>query len=246
MKRIIPFIGILLFFFSCKKQALDPETLPDAYSNQAIGASANDLLSGAKYTTLTIQVQYMPGYPLDTATVNNITSYLSALCNKPGGITITQSAIGANGNTLNLGQVAVLEKQNRTSFTSGKTLALYVMVTDGLDTSATVLGFAFRNTSICLFGKDITNNSGGLGQVSRASLQTSVLEHELGHLMGLVNLGSPMQTPHQDAAHGNHCSNTACLMYWEIETHNAFHSPMTSIPTLDENCLKDLTANGGK
>ena len=246
MRKILLFLSIMLFLFSCKKENnTGPETLPDAYSNQAIGKSANDILSAGKYTTLNIQVQYMGSYELDTATITNVASYLSGICNKPGGITITQSQIAATGDTLQLAEVATLEKQYRTAYTNGNTLALYIMVTDGLDTSATVLGFAYRNTSICLFGKNIFNNSGAPGDVTRVALESGVLEHELGHLMGLVNLGTPMVAFHQDTAHGNHCNNLACLMYWEIETRTGFHS-VSAIPTLDSNCRNDLKANGGK
>lgn len=246
MRKLVVVLCISLSFFSCRKQSTAPETLPNAYSDQGLGKSANDLLSAGKYTALVIQVQYMGGYALDSATLTNVTSYLGKLCNKPGGISITQTPIAATGDTLNVDKVAILERQFRTAYTGGTTLALYVMVTDGYDNSLNVLGFAYRNTSICLFGKNVFDHSGSAGEVTRVSLESSVLEHELGHLLGLVNLGSPMVTPHQDTANGNHCTNPNCLMYWAIETHGGFHSMITKIPVLDSNCLKDLQANGGK
>jgi len=247
MKNSLLFLGMLLLFFSCKKASnTGPETLPNAYSDQAIGKSANDLLSASKYTSLQIQIQYMGTYQLDTATISNLSAYLNSLCNKPGGISITQTAISATGDTLDLDKVATLEKQYRTDYTSGSTIAVYIMVTDGYDTSASILGFAYRNTSICLFGKDIFANSGASGEVTRVSLETSVLEHEFGHLMGLVNLGSTMVSNHQDLTHGNHCINPACLMYWSIETHTGLPGLLNNIPKLDSNCLADLAANGGK
>lgn len=233
--------------FSCKKDSnTSPETLPNSYSNQTLGASANDMLSAAKYTALDIQVQYMPGYQLDAATISNVVTYLNTVCNKPGGITISQTQIAANSDTLNVDEVAIIEAQNRTAYTNGATLAVYVLVTGGYDTSLTVLGFAYRNTSICLFGKDIFSNSGGIGEVSRVSLESSVLEHEFGHIMGLVNITTPMVVPHQDVAHGYHCNNPACLMYYAIETHDGLGMYGNTIPVLDSNCRNDLHANGGK
>ena len=245
MRKVIPFICIALFFFSCKKVNNDPEELPNSYSDQALGKSANDMLSAAKYASLQVQVQYMPGYALDPQAVANLSAYLSSLCNKPGGITITQQQIAANGDTLNVDKVAILEKQNRTAYTNGSTLAVYILVTDGYDTSTATLGFAYRNTSVCLFGKDIFDHSGAFGEVSRVSLETSVLEHEFGHILGLVNLGTTMQTPHQDTAHGNHCNNPDCLMYYAIDTHESLPSLMNNIPVLESNCRRDLRANGG-
>jgi len=247
VKKYIYFLCAVLFFYSCKKGTTSsPESLPNAYSDQQLGASANDMLSANKYTALNIQIQYMPGYELSTTTIANVTAYLNTVCNKPGGINITQSEIAANGDTLNLDKVAIIEKQNRTLYTSGNTLGLYVLVTDGYDTSLTTLGFAYRNTSICLFGKDIFNNSGAIGEVSRIGLESTVLEHELGHIMGLVNLGTPMITFHQDTAHGNHCNNPNCLMYYAVEIHAGLGALANNVPLLDSNCLKDLAGNGGK
>ncbi len=247
MKKLLPFLGLILFLFSCKKESnTNPETLPNSYSDQALGKSANDLLSDAKYTTLNIQVQYMPGYELDTATLTNFTTYISGLCSKPGGINITQTQIPADVNVFTVDSAAIVERQNRTAYTSGSTIAVYILVTDGFDTSLSTLGFAYRNTSICLFGQDISTNSGGLGQVSRVALETGVLEHEFGHILGLVNLGSAMQVFHQDTVHGNHCNNTHCLMYYAIDTHASLHGMLSTVPVLDSNCLADLRANGGK
>ena len=247
MKKILLFSCLALLFFSCKKVKTDPETLPNSYSNQKLGASANDMLSSGKYTTLNIEVQYMPGYQLDPAAISNIKDYLNSICNKPGGITITQSQIPANGDTLGVNKVAVLERQNRTAYTNGTIISIYIIVTDGYDSSSSILGFAYRNTSICLFGKSVFDHSGGFGEVTRVSLETSVLEHEFGHVLGLVNLGTSMQVFHQDSLHGNHCNNIECLMHYAIETQSAYNIlHPNNIPVLDSNCIKDLRANGGK
>jgi hypothetical protein len=246
MKKLLLFLSITVFFFSCRREPInDPYTLPDSYSNQSLGQSANDLLSASTYTAVTVQVQYMPGYQLDPAAIANVTNYLNARCNKPGGVTFIQSQIPASGDTLDPSKVAALEKINRTAYTAGNTLALYIMVTDGYDTAVNTLGFAYRNTSLCLLGKNIFDNSGGFGQITRVALETSVLEHELGHILGLVNKGSPMQSAHQDVAHGNHCTNPNCLMYYAIELNKGLGS-FSKIPALDSNCIADLRANGGK
>lgn len=246
MKKLLLFFAITVLFFACRKEPInDPYSLPDSYSNQSLGKSANDMLSAATYTTLNIQVQYMPGYQPDPESINNLRLFLNNLCNKPGGITITQNQIPAGSDTLDPSKVAALEKLNRTAYTGGNILALYIMVTDGYDTSENTLGIAYRNTSVCLFGKNISDNSGGVGQITRVALETSVLEHEVGHILGLVNKGTPLETAHQDATHGNHCNNPKCLMYYAIELHKGL-GMLAAIPALDSNCRADLRANGGK
>jgi hypothetical protein len=239
----------MLAFAGCKKS--DTITnLPSINNenNKVVGASANDLLSASKYTSVKIEIQYMPGFQPDAAAVNNLTAFVNSLVNKPGGVTVVQTQIASAGKTiLSLNDVATIEKNNRTAYTSGPQLGVYILLTDGNYDDGNVLGIAFRNTSISLFGKIIHDNSGGLGQASRTKLESTVLEHELAHILGLVNVGTPMQTNHQDGVHGNHCNNTSCLMYYTSETTDIFGLLITgNIPQLDANCKADLTANGGK
>ena len=80
-------LGLLLFIsFSCKKS---DTSLASVHSEnfKAIGASANDLLSSAKFTSIKLEIQYMPGYVPDAASINNAINFLNNLVNKPGGIT---------------------------------------------------------------------------------------------------------------------------------------------------------------
>ena len=240
---------LMMAITGCKKSDIITN-LPSINNenNKAVGASANDLLSASKYSSVKIEIQYMPGYQPDGAAVNNLMVFLNSLINKPGGVTIVQTQIASAGKTvLSLNDIATIEKNNRTVYTSGNQLGVYFLYTDGNYSEANVLGIAFRNTSMSLLGKTIHDNSGGIGQASRTKVVSTVLEHEFAHILGLVNIGSPMQTNHQDGAHGNHCNNTSCLMYYTSETTDIFGILITgNIPVLDANCKADLTANGGK
>jgi len=190
----------------------------------------------------------MTGFAPDAGAVSHLQSTLAALVNKPGGISIITKEIPVSSNlTLSATDVFNIERNNRTAFTNGTEIALYVLYTNGNYTDANVLGVSYKNTSVALFGKKIHDNSGSIGQASRTKLEATVLEHEVGHLMGLVDLGSGMQTNHKDASHGNHCNNNNCLMYYASETSDILGFLITgNIPTLDANCRADLVANGGK
>ncbi|MGC4102761.1 M12 family metallo-peptidase [Ferruginibacter sp.] len=234
---------------SCsKKDAVSGLTVGNTENTKAVGASANELLSATKYTSAIIEMQYMPGYQPDVSSVNNLVNFINLLANKPGGITVVQSAIASGGKSVySLDDVAAIEKTNRTKYNSGTQIALNFLYVDGNYTTDNVLGFAYRNTSMCIFAKKVADNSGGIGQVSRTKLESTILEHEMGHLLGLVNLGSAMQTAHEDAANAKHCNNSNCLMYYEVQTTGIMGPLMNgNIPALDANCRADLHANGGK
>ena len=245
------FIAALVVFsiIACKKETTFTNN-PDAddLHNKAVGFSSNQLLSSGTYKSLKIEVQYMPGYAPDAAALNHLQSVLNTYLNKPSGITIvTKEISGSSSTTLSVDQVRKIEEENRTVFTTGDQIGVYFLLTNGNYTDNNVLGVAYRNTSMVLFGKKIHDNSGALGQPSRTKLEATVLEHEFGHILGLVDIGSPMQTSHKDAAHGNHCSNTNCLMYYASETTDILGFLVTgNIPSFDANCAADLHANGGK
>lgn len=240
-----------LSLIACSKYEDIYEQNPDADASlhtRSVGASANELLSSSQYTSLKIEIQYMPGYAPDAGAMNHLQSTLTGILNKPGGITIVTKEIpGSASTTLSANDVFEIEKKNRTVFTSGTQIGVYVLYTNGNYTSNNTLGVAHKNTSAALFGKKIHDNSGGLGQASRTKLEATVLEHELGHLLGLVDLGSPMQTGHKDGANGSHCNNSNCLMYYASETSDILGFLITgNIPAFDANCRADMQANGGK
>jgi hypothetical protein len=249
MKAILTLFFASVFLAGCSKSGyVNNPDIPDQLHNRIVGASANELLSSSKYTSLKIEVQYMPGFQPDAAALVHLQSTLNGLLNKPGGITIVTKEIPASSNlSLSVNDIITIEKNNRTAFTNGSELAVYILYTNGNYTDPGTLGVAYKNTSAALFGKKINDNSGGIGQANRTKLVATVAEHELGHLLGLVDLGSAMQTGHKDIPHGNHCTNTSCLMYYASETTDIFGFLITgNIPALDVNCRADLTANGGK
>ncbi len=232
--------SFLLLFSACKK-----EPLIGALDYKTLGTSAHDLLSATDYSSLQIEINYMPGQQLDATSLTGLQSFLITYINKPGGIQITQKQIAASGKvSLLLNEVVSIEKTNRTGYTQNGVMAVHILITDGAFANTNTFATSYWNTSYSLFGKTINNNSGGVGQVTRARLITTLLQHEFGHLLGLVGQGTPMQINHKDAANGAHCNVTNCLMNYSVETSNIIAG--TAIPLLDANCVSDLKANGGK
>lgn len=251
MKTFLSAVVLFCLLTGCSKTDsffINNPNAPDYLHNRPAGASATELLASSKYTSLKVEILYMPGYAPDGSAVTNLQNFLNMLLNKPAGISIISKEIpAASKSTLNIDEVFQIEKNNRTAFTTNQEIAVAVIYTNGYYSDPHVLGAAYRNTSVVLFGKNIHDNSGGLGQASRTKLESTVLQHEVGHLLGLVDMGSPMQTPHKDPAHGNHCNNSHCLMYYASDTRDILGFLITgNIPPLDTQCRADLTANGGK
>ena len=240
----------------CSKDDDDPKNFnKDRHLNKMnVGTSARDLLSADKFKKVVLEIQYVQGFEPQNATVNSLKSFMEQRLNKPNGITVKlnplpPSSFGKVAYTVN--DIAAIEEKYRQEYTTSDAVAIYFFFADSRysedSQNGKVLGVAYRNTSMALFEKTIQELSGGLGQPSRTMLETVVMQHELGHILGLVNVGTGMVRPHQDTDNGHHCDNTSCLMYWGVETGDVIKNLLgTGMPELDQNCLNDLRANGGK
>lgn len=252
MKTKIFLIALcLLTVAGCRKTISPYSNNPndtDYFYNRPVGASANEILSDSKFKSIKIEIQYMAGFEPNGLSITHLQNLLSTLIKKPAGINIVTKEIPSSASTqLSISQILEIENNNRTVFTIGDQFAVYILFTNGIFNDNNVLGAAYRNSSMVIFGKNIKDNSGNLGQPSRVKLESTVLEHEFGHVLGLVDVGSTMQTNHKDAAYGNHCNNSNCLMYYSADTKDILGFLITgNTPAFDSNCLADLRANGGK
>ena len=98
-------------------------------------------------------------------------------------------------------------------------------------------------TSFVIYQNTIKKLSSSPGKTNRIVLETTVITHEFGHILGLTNIGTTLQSNHEDPEHKRHCTVNTCLMFWESELGNVLGG---NIPKLDAQCIADLQANGGK
>src|SRR4029079_16306936 len=100
-------------------------------SNNSVGASANDLLSGINYSDVVIEIQYMPGYTPDAAALSHFQSMLSNTINKSSGVQIVQKQISSGGKGIySLDDIKLVEKQNRTFYTKAGIVGVYILIAD--------------------------------------------------------------------------------------------------------------------
>ena len=248
MKKYAVLVCLAAVLAGCSKNDNNGSSSTGSLSNTlGVGASAHDFLSGNIFATVNIQIEYSPGMQLQQESIDNLVSFLKAHLNKAGGISVTQLQVSSIGkSTVSISDVTAFEGKKRTLFNTATSLAVCILAVDADYSTAGVAGVAYRNTSIVLLEKTVQAGSGGLGQASRVKVESTVLEHEFGHLLGLVNSGTAMVTPHEDEAHKPHCNNENCLMYYQIENQGFMSQLDGSIPQLDANCESDLKSNGGK
>ncbi len=265
MKRlpVLLFSAGLLLLLGCASDD-NPDTSNDPGIDMsanllATGDSAHDILANTNFTDLLIEVAYVEGFRPTPVAMNNFVEFLQERTFKQN-INIEYLSLPSPGEeTLTLQEIADLELENRTAYNEGNTLAIYIYFADAPsdgddeEQGLVTLGAVYRNTSMVIHESTVRALAGRSALITIADVEETTLSHELGHLIGLVNLGSPAVNPHEDAQSNNHCDINNCLMQAEIEFGSGLMGVLESragkgqaIPALDTECLLDLQANGGR
>ncbi len=254
-KILFPFLFLFLII-GCSKDSSNPDNgtprVDKSANLKALGASANELLSDTKFTSLTIEVVYVTGFKPTDVALNNLSQFLSQHTFKPDGISITTRAVASSNKApFTIEEIAKIEAEERSVYNAGDEIAIFIYVADGSnekdENEKVILGSAFRNTSVVLYGKTIERIANNSNSTAKSDVETAVLNHEFGHLFGLVDVGSPMQVNHEDPNSEAHCNVSGCLMVANIEFGGSIIDMVeTNIPELDDLCVNDLVANGGR
>ncbi len=246
----------LFLLLSCGDQSVtDPEPPENgddpefSFDHQrSPGSSAIDFLTDENFSELIVEVQYMGDYRPESTALQNLQNFLEERLQKSEITMMEPQQIESGGkSSYTAGDVRDVEEGNRTAWSEEGRLAAYILILDAEFDQENVLGIAHFNTSMALFGETIDRVSGGIGQPSRSVVETTILNHEAGHLLGLVNNGIEMQESHHDEENGAHCDVDSCLMYFAVNTTDFIANVFGgSVPELDDFCIADLQAAGGK
>ncbi len=254
IKNSLLFFVFLLIFIGCSKDEVNDSTVIDKSANlKTLGSSGNDLVSDEKFTSLKIEIVYVTGFQPTQTTLNNLKIFLENRTFKPDGISITTRAVpSSNKAPFSINEIVQIEADERTAYNAGDEIAVFIYFADGSNendtNSRTVLGTSFRNTSMVIYGQPIQILANHTNNLERSTVESTVLNHEFGHLFGLVNMGTPMQTNHEDGESNGHCSVTNCLMAASFRFGGSMMNAIdnNTIPVLDDLCVADLQAKGGR
>lgn len=165
---------------------------------------------------------------------------------------MSERSVASSGKSpFSIEEIADIEKKERQQYNTGDEIVVWIYFADGKDeednNEKRTLGSAFRNTSIVVYEKSIENFANQRGAPSKEILEATTLEHEFGHLFGLVDLGAPLLSDHEDPENDHHCKVSGCLMNAELEFGSGIVDVVNNgVPELKDACLQDLQAAGGK
>jgi len=225
------FGSILLMFFlvaitSCKKSD-DGENTNQNIDKTAnllgTGDSANDILSNNEFDKLLVEIAYVNGFRPTTTAMTSFVDYLRLHTFKQDIEVVFKEVPSTESTALELQEIADFETENRTAYNDGSTLAIYIFFADAPsdeddeEEGLFTLGAVYRNTSMVIYESTVRLLARSSSQVSTSDIELATLNHEFGHLFGLVNIGSIPVNDHEDAEAPNHCDVDGCLMRGELQ-----------------------------
>lgn len=253
-RNLLFLLFIVFILTGCSNEDPTGENSIDRSANlKSLGTSGKELIDDAKFTSMRVEVAYVTGFAPSPATLTNLKSFLQQRTHKPDGITIVSRAVPSSGKApFTINEIADIEKEIRTTFNAGDEIAVFIYFADGSNENDTsnkkVVGSAFRNTSMVIYAGTVNSISGRVNGPDKVTVESTVIHHEFGHLFGLVNLGTPLQTAHEDNVSKGHCTVEGCLMNANVQFGVDLIDMVddNNIPHFDEKCLRDLRAIGGK
>lgn len=226
---------ILVFTISCSKNSSDSDNSDTSVNKSAnllaTGDSARDILSNDNFDTLVIEIAYVTGFKPTESAITQFTDYLKEHTFKEEIELVYTELSSPSEDELTLQEIADLETKNRTVFNTGSSLGIYIYFSDApaegddLEDGLVTLGSVYRNTSMIIHEVTVRELATLSSSINEADVETTTLNHEFGHLFGLVDLGTDMVNDHQSESENedgqlvgdNHCNQMGCLMRAELQ-----------------------------
>jgi hypothetical protein len=222
------------------------------------------LVRGDPFTRLVVEIDGVPGMEPYDDNPDQLADVIAEVVDKPDGVEVAvDGALDPVGedHAWTFEELQALADDSFDLALADDAIAIHLLFVDGhsADDSAdgVVLGLAWAHSHIAIFKQTIDRICAesvlpeALREAQCTGAELSILTHEVGHLIGLVDNDLPMVEPHRDpdAAHGRHDADDGCVMYWAYEGGALFDAigerllgGQSNSVGFDDACLADLAA----
>ena len=244
-KNSIPILLGLLMIFSTFSGCLGDDFLQSTDKKGIPGGLTLACLSSAEYTSMIVEIDYDSGYSPEQSSVDLLKTRLEEVCDKPNGIDIllTETNFEHSGSWTaeDVREKSWEHKANDPQTSS--TLYWQAIFPSGTYSDSGVLGVAVDASTVAIFKETVEDAEGPIfNRPSAEEIENSVLVHEFGHLLGLVNLVYKSPVDHEDKDHPGHSNNEDSVMYWAVESADIGNIITGQLPDeFDNDDLNDLS-----
>ena len=159
----------------------------------------------------------MPGREPSPSALNHLGAVLGRELDKPSGVEVRRGApVNTSRSSWTVEDLLALERSARSDRSGGSRATMWIVFLGGtFEPNENALGVSFAASAAAIFRDRIDDATSAL--IIASEIERSVLVHEAGHLLALVNIGYQSRFAHEDAAHPNHSNNRDSVMYWAVE-----------------------------
>lgn len=210
------------------------------------GIRPTDYIRDGEYSRWVVEIDHVQGQrPRDSA-LSILQDRMDDLVHKDR-ITVKIGETFDGRNTWSDDAIQSLSADRLTEETSGDRIVTHVLYLDGeYGPNRDVLGVAYGHGLVAIFKERIDTGCSlvTLCIGNAGTVETAVLVHEFGHIIGLVDRGVDMVNDHSDG--GRHSDNENSVMWAGVRNTGIF-GVGDNIPTrFDANDRLDICAAGGK
>lgn len=215
-------LALTVAFAGCSGLALSPAP---------VGPSLPQALLGPASTSIVVEVSAVHGQEPSPGTLAAMRDVLSQVTGKPVTLAGPADLLPAGGDYRERDLVRIHRETSffapESGFLDGPRVVLHVLYLDGAmagdDPERATLGRSLIDRGIVAIFRDSYANAhrlvNGSWSWAASEIDRYVLLHEVGHALGLVGNGVPMQRDHDAPGHVGHSRYTDSVMY--------YHPPMT-------------------
>jgi hypothetical protein len=200
-------LGFTVGFFE-----LNPE---ESEMLSGVGDDSHLLLNSFPDNTLTVEIAYQQSLgPPPSSAVSTLLDRINETCSKAS-VSVDEHGFASTATTFSDSDLTTLDQQLRQNWPAPGSMSLFYLYLNGAyapDNS--VIGLAFRASSVAVFEGTIDSDSSLFGDST--AVTTTVMIHEFGHELGLVGIFG--HVPNEDLSHPPHSNDPNDVMYWAVDT----------------------------